>query len=377
MRVWIDALATTNQSGRHVLLSHLEGMVALGRPDLAITVLYPAGCPGFPMALSPTVVWRACPAMTRLWFWRQGWERCVLPGRVTPKVADVLLLMSGASLRGLGVPQVALAMNPWALTPGVAGSLTQRLKAALQRVAYRRAVREADGIIYLSAHLRDAYHRNAGSQARRAAVIPASVGSDVWTYADRLAGQPPHRGGIVCVSAMAPHKGVETLVAALGLLRTRHGRTVPLALVGGWPDPGYERRVRSQVARLGLQSQVEVRGHLPRADLLQACARAEVFALMSRCESFGIPGVEAQALGTPVVCSDAGALPEVYGHGALVVPAGDASTAAGALDQVLGDAALRARLSVAARVNAGRFCQADTSRALLAFLETVVREAGR
>jgi glycosyltransferase involved in cell wall biosynthesis len=377
MRVWIDALATTNQSGRHVLLGHLQGLVALGRSDLSFTVLYPAGCSGLPVDLGSTVVWCACPASTRQWYWRHVWERWSLPGRVTPEVADVVLVMSGTSLRGISVPQVSLAMNPWALVPGVERSLAERMKAFLQRHAYRRAVREADAMVYLSGYLRDAYCQNAGMQARQAAVVYASVGSDVRASADRLAGEPRQPGRSVCVSAMAAHKGIETLVEALDLLRTRHGRQGHLDLVGAWPDSSYEHKIRLQVARLGLQAQVNFRGHLPRTELLECCARAEVFAILSRCESFGIPGVEAQALGTPVVCSDAGAMPEVYGRGAIVVPVGDASAAAGALAQVLGDASVRARLSDVARANARRFCQIDASRVLLEFLETVAHSEAR
>ncbi len=376
MRVWIDALATTNASGRHVLLGHLEGILSLGRKDVSFTVLYPNGCPGFPANLGPAVSWKACPSLTRRWYWRQAWERLMLGRHVTPRVADVLVVMSGTWVRGVGVPQISLAMNPWALAAGVPMTLGQRVKAAMQRHAYRCAVRKADGMVYLSGYLRDAYHLAAGTCARREAVVYASVGADVWEMAGRRSGGGRDRDRIICVSAMAPHKGIETLLSALELLRTRHGRVARLTLVGNWPDRAYETRMRSQVARLGLESQVDILGHLPRKELLECCASAEVFALLSRCESFGIPGVEAQALGIPVVCSNAGAMPEVYGEGALTVPVGDASEAARALDRVLGDAALRDRLSDAACANARRFRQPEAGRLLLEFIEATALKGG-
>jgi glycosyltransferase involved in cell wall biosynthesis len=154
---------------------------------------------------------------------------------------------------------------------------------------------------------------------------------------------------------MAPHKGIETLVDAVADLYRRHGRVARLALVGAWPDRRYEERIRAQVDRLGLRSFVEFEGHVPRVALLREYARAKVFALLSQCESFGIPGAEAQAFGTPVVCSDAGAMSEIYGRGARVVPIGDPGSAADALEAVLCDETYWLHLAAEARSNAQRY----------------------
>src|SRR5688500_13488300 len=78
-----------------------------------------------------------------------------------------------------------------------------------------------------------------------------------------------------------------------------------------------------------------------RADLL---AGAAVFAYPSRYEGFGLPTLEAMSAGTPVVTTRAGALPEVVGDGALLVPVGDKDALAGALASVLGDDEVRAGL---------------------------------
>jgi glycosyltransferase involved in cell wall biosynthesis len=71
---------------------------------------------------------------------------------------------------------------------------------------------------------------------------------------------------------------------------------------------------------------------------------ATVFAYPSLYEGFGIPPLEAMAAGTPVVASDAGALPEVLGDAARLVPAGDEEALAGALGQLVEDSGAREAL---------------------------------
>ena len=71
-----------------------------------------------------------------------------------------------------------------------------------------------------------------------------------------------------------------------------------------------------------------------RAGLLAA---ATVFAFPSRYEGFGLPPLEAMAAGVPVVATAAGAVPEVVGDAAVLVPVGDVDALAGALAELVGD----------------------------------------
>jgi glycosyltransferase involved in cell wall biosynthesis len=115
---------------------------------------------------------------------------------------------------------------------------------------------------------------------------------------------------------------------------------------------------------------------VPRARLDQLYAESRVFCLMSRCESFGIPAVEAQLFGTPVVTATAGAIPEICGAGGVYRDPDDVAGVAAALQTLLDDDAEWRRLSAAARGNAARFAWSRCSRPLakliadLACLET-------
>ncbi len=112
-------------------------------------------------------------------------------------------------------------------------------------------------------------------------------------------------------------------------------------------------------------------GRVSDAELRALYAGASAFVFPSRYEGFGLPPLEAMALGAPVVCADAASLPEVVGDAALLFPAGDAVALAAALSRVLDDLALRERLSRAGRERAARFTWERTAAATVA----VYREA--
>ena len=61
-------------------------------------------------------------------------------------------------------------------------------------------------------------------------------------------------------------------------------------------------------------------GRVPAADRDGLVALAEALVFPSEYEGFGAPALEAMALGTPVICSDSAALPEVVGDAGVVVP---------------------------------------------------------
>jgi glycosyltransferase involved in cell wall biosynthesis len=89
---------------------------------------------------------------------------------------------------------------------------------------------------------------------------------------------------------------------------------------------------------------------LPEAELVGLLQRAAVVAVPSLYEGFSLPAVEAMACGTPLVTTDAGALPEVVGsHAGVQVPAGDVGRLAAALELVLDHPSLQEQLGRAGR----------------------------
>jgi glycosyltransferase involved in cell wall biosynthesis len=143
---------------------------------------------------------------------------------------------------------------------------------------------------------------------------------------------------VLFVGTREPRKNLGALLDACAGIREA-GEPLPLVLVGeeGWLADDLERRVRGQ-------EHVRVLGPVAADDLVAIYNLATVVALPSLDEGFGLPVVESMACGTPVVCSDRGALPEVAGDAALLVDPDDVDGIAAALISVMHDEALRERM---------------------------------
>lgn len=141
----------------------------------------------------------------------------------------------------------------------------------------------------------------ADAPAARAAVVRARYGL----------GEGPY---VVFPAITHPHKGHRFLLDVVA--RTPDGPR--LVLLGG--RGAADAEVEAAIVSLGLTSRVVRPGRVPSADRDAIVAGAEALVFPSEYEGFGAPVLEAMALGTPVVCSDRGSLPEVAGDAAIVAP---------------------------------------------------------
>lgn len=362
-KVLINALSVTNPSGSHVLLGHLNQLIDALQKHSRFVVVCRADMDAVREGLEGRVDWVCAPSYTRRWWGRAVWERLFLGRWVRRIDACAYFTPSGAAAHALGIPQLVFAQNPWALVPS-ARRLRDAPKAWLQRYAYRRTMRVADVMIFNSLYMQQAYRENAGREERRGIVVYQAADESTHTGAAE-AGDPERRlEQILSVSVMGPHKNIEALLCAFRLLRETHPRS-GLVLAGSWPDAAYERKIRVRVAALGLGDAVEFTGFVSRDRLDQLYAESRVFCLMSRCESFGIPAVEAQLFGTPVVTSTVCAMPEIGGEGGLFCDPDDIAGIAEALKILVEDDTEWRRRSRLARENAERFAWSRCSRPLV------------
>ena len=177
--------------------------------------------------------------------------------------------------------------------------------------------------------------------------------------------KPSARGGprtVLYVGRCDPYKNLPGLVEAFARL-VRAGVDARLRIVGS-PDARYPEAGET-ARRLGVADRVEWSGYLDDAGLLKAYQDADVLALLSRYEGFGLPVIEAMACGTPVVCSNAASLPEVAGAAARLVEPDDVAGAAAALREVLTDAGTAARLRAAGFAQAQKFSWRTAAEAVL------------
>ncbi len=156
---------------------------------------------------------------------------------------------------------------------------------------------------------------------------------------------------ILSLATLEPRKGLDVLITALAQLGPG---APPLLVVGqpGWGGVDLAAAARAAGLREGAVRQL---GRIEDADLAVVLRAADLLVAPSLAEGFGLPVVEAMAVGTAVVCSDAPALVEVAGDAAMVVGRGDARALADAVAAVLADETVRARLIAAGLVRSARF----------------------
>jgi len=175
---------------------------------------------------------------------------------------------------------------------------------------------------------------------------------------------------ILFVSTIEPRKNIVTLLEAYRQLLAS-GRDCDLVLAGA--DGWHSREAYDRARALGLGGRAHFLGWVADGDLAVLYRRAAVLAHPALDEGFGFTPAEAMASGLPVVVSDAGSLPEVVGDAGLRVPAVDVGAWVAALERVLDDGALAARLAEAGRQRAAGFTIERQARETLA----VYREAMR
>ncbi|HZP55975.1 MAG TPA: glycosyltransferase family 4 protein [Dehalococcoidia bacterium] len=131
------------------------------------------------------------------------------------------------------------------------------------------------------------------------------------------------------------NKGV--VYALRALARLPASLNAHLYLVGG--PAGEQRIAPREIARVGIEGRATVVGRVSEAALAGWYRRAQVLVSPSLYEGFGLPAAEAMACGTPVIATDAGALPEVVADGetGIIVPAADVHALAAAMGALLAD----------------------------------------
>ncbi len=226
---------------------------------------------------------------------------------------------------------------------------TQQMDATLsparQRL-HRHVARRADGLIAVSSAARERL-LGFGVPARRITVALQSA--DLEPIRAAAANRVANRSGpitVITVGRLVPDKNLATLIEAFARASFSPEQAM-LEIVGsGFLEPGLKRLAD----RLGVP--VRFRGHLPPSELPQLYARADICALVSTYEPFGVTIREAAAAGLPIICSRAaGAVGDVavQHRNALLIEPERVDEIAGALARLASDSELRERLGAESR----------------------------
>lgn len=208
------------------------------------------------------------------------------------------------------------------------------------------SLRNADAIMACSSSAADIVARGYGLDRGGIDVVHCGVDTSVFHPAaegNRLADRPT----VLFVGRLVGNKGAETIAEAGFLLRKKYP-DIRLVFVG--EGSSVPERIRERATAEAAEAIIELPGFVPLAELPAHYRAAHVFCSPATYEGFGQTAIEALACGCPAVVSDAGGGAEavIDGETGFVVPPGDVAATARALDAILGNAALRGRMSAAA-----------------------------
>jgi glycosyltransferase involved in cell wall biosynthesis len=178
---------------------------------------------------------------------------------------------------------------------------------------------------------------------------------------------------LLYVGTIQPRKNLTRLIDAwASYLRdapVRDGRRPLLVIAGkrGWLTERIERRAHE----LGIADHVHFTGYVAGEDLPALLSGALGFLLPSLYEGFGLPILEAQACGVPVLASSVSSLPEVAGDAAIFVDPLDTASIAGGIARLVEDAPLRERLRTHGLEHAAGWTWERTARTTLSVIEAV------
>lgn len=205
--------------------------------------------------------------------------------------------------------------------------------------------------IAVSTWTADQLRQHGGISADRISVIGEGVGSGLAGPSTECSGRGGldafglERGGyLLTIGATHPRKNLDVLAQAAAAAR------VPLVLVG--PSPERLAKVAPRLADLVHERRVRCLGAVSDAVLHTLIARALGLVHPAFCEGFGLTVLEAMSIGTPVIASTGGALPEIVGDSGLLVDPGDPAAWVEAVVRIQRDEELRHGLSESGRQQA-------------------------
>ncbi|SNR57489.1 Glycosyltransferase involved in cell wall bisynthesis [Haloechinothrix alba] len=253
-------------------------------------------------------------------------------------------------LRESGIPLLATVHHPITQdrTADLAAAPLRRKLAVRRWYGFvrmqARVARRLDDVITVSRSSAEDIANDFGVPAEQIRTVP--LGVDTSLFRPSRTQRVP--GRIVAVaSADVPLKGVRHLLEAVAKLRTE--RAVELTVVTQLTKGGPTERL---IEDLAIGDIVHTVSGIDDSELATLLGSAEVACVPSLYEGFSLPTVEAMSCATPLVVSDAGALPEVVGGDgecALLAPPGDTEALAQQLASLLEDPERARQLGEAGR----------------------------
>jgi glycosyltransferase involved in cell wall biosynthesis len=303
------------------------------------------------------------------------WQQMALPLQLRLRGIDMLHAPAYTAPLLTRVPTVLTIYDTIALSHP---ELCKWTNALHYRLFMPRAARRAARVIVPSEATKRDVVRLLGVSEERIRVIPLGVSghfrpidnADELRHMRQTYGLPEDY--ILYLGNLEPKKNLPALLTAFAQARNHGHLTQKLAIAGqkSW----HAEAIHETLHAHGLEESVIFLGPVPEAHLPALYSGASVFVFPSITEGFGLPPIEAMACGTPVITTQAGALPEVAGKAALVLPVADVDALRIAMVKITTNHFLRTRLRELGLKRAAQYSWKETARKTVAVYEEVLQE---
>ena len=334
-------------SGGGLTVAHeLSRALAIVRPHWRVTTLYcdPIAIhheakqknrpPNHDLHFHPATSW------TALQRWR--YERTQLPRWIQEQRFDACVQLNGMIFGDLGVPTIIHFQDPWPYRPSAWTSPTASWTARVKRWLHRRAIKRCDLATFTSGYLRKTICES-NHLSVQGEVLYNGI-PDEWITTGEAVATGDRKLQVVTISDVNDHKRQSLVIEAMASLIERPKLSNLTYHIAGNFVGDIKIRLANQIAALGLQDHVVLEGRVSDQRVIELLSQSRASVLMSVCESFGIPCIEAMARGCPILVSDCCALPEVVGDPAGIVPEDDVQSLVDRLERTLTDDAFAQEL---------------------------------
>jgi glycosyltransferase involved in cell wall biosynthesis len=246
------------------------------------------------------------------------------------------------------------------------GTPMHRLYMAAEAMLTRRT----DVLLFESAYIAGRHEAYVGARGRLSCIVPNGICES--EFAPVAVGPEAH--DLVYVGELREAKGIGFLLQALARLRAQGGRRPNLLVVGAGPDAAT---LAAQVAILGLTQAVTF---VPPCPIREALARGRIMVVPSLAESLPYVVLEAAAAAHPIVATNVGGIPEIFGPFAdALVPPRDAAALAEAIGRACDEApeARQARAEALSHHVASRFSMTRMGEGVLTGYAAALRGRGQ
>jgi glycosyltransferase involved in cell wall biosynthesis len=376
--ILLNAMANTG-AGAFTVARQLARHLAEHRPDWRFTLLlvdkHPLHDQVQSAGLPSNCLIERAPTEAQHWRPRLKIERLVIRRLMAEQGINATVQLNGMLPAGApNLPALCHNQDPWPYRPESWDAMRERMMAFLRRRAHARAFCRAAIVGFTSNYLRELMVEWLGFGPKRTAVFYNGL-PDSW-LARAAAELPSWRDRpmeLLSVSSVGLYKRQELVIRALPqLIRMPGCADLTYRIVGHLNSADYRRTLTKMAQDLGVADRVFIEGRLPDDRVEQLYCQARCFVLMSICESFGLPAIEAMSFGTPVVTSNCCAMPEVCGSGAILSPVDDLPALVKNLHRVLTDEPFAEDLRHAGARNCQRFKWTHTAATMADELQSTL-----